>query len=83
MTQQNQTQLGKFLREYRGGEGLTQTKLEARLGIKTKGGYISRLESGSIQRPEDNVLQKIAEVTKMSLEDLQAMCRPADPSTLR
>ena len=69
-----QTELGVFLRRFRAENNVTQTKLEE--DLKAKSGYISKLESGAIQRPEDRVLTKLAAATGRRLEDLRAMCRP-------
>src|SRR4051794_34115645 len=57
-----ETHLSRFLRDYRSRHHLKQTVMEGKLEITTKG-YISKLESGVIESPGEEVLQKIAALT--------------------
>jgi len=56
---------GELFRErlalLRKAKGLTQQDLERRIGkVETEGGYISRIETGGIETPPFDVIDKIA-----------------------
>jgi transcriptional regulator with XRE-family HTH domain len=71
-----QTRLGAFIRDTRSGKGHTQAEVEEALGID-KRGYISKLESGVIQRPTDKMLRLLAGYCETEFDTIKAMCETA------
>ena|ERR1700733_199382 len=55
----------------RKGKGLTQQELERRIGkVETEAGYISRLETGGIETPPFEVIDKIARELDVEVVEL-------------
>src|SRR5262249_5333689 len=55
----------------RKAKGLTQQELERRIGkVETEGGYISRIETGGIETPPFEVMDKIAHELDVDIVEL-------------
>src|SRR6267154_1262577 len=66
---------GELFRErlalLRKAKGLTQQELERRIGkVETEGGYISRIETGGIETPPFEVIDKIAHELDVDIVEL-------------
>src|SRR5260370_26670039 len=66
---------GELFRErlalLRKAKGLTQQDLERRIGkVETEGGYISRIETGGIETPPFDVIDKIAHELDVDVVEL-------------
>jgi transcriptional regulator with XRE-family HTH domain len=69
--------LSTALRAWRTYRGLSQTQLAVQAGFGLNGrAHISSIESGKIQRPEDETLDKITAVLGLEAEDLRSGCMP-------
>lgn len=69
------TRAGDLFRErlalLRKAKGLTQQELERRIGkLETEAGYISRVETGAIETPPFDVMDKIARELDVELVEL-------------
>jgi transcriptional regulator with XRE-family HTH domain len=51
--------------------GITQHELETRIGkVETEAGYISRIETGGIETPPFEIIDKIVKVLDVKVEEL-------------
>jgi len=64
------TKLGKHLKKIRESLGLTLRKVEESTGISN--GYINQIETGHVKQPSPRYLYKLAELYKVSYEELCA-----------
>jgi len=60
--------LGELLKVGREGQGFTLRQVEEATGVSNA--YLSQLENGKIKRPSANVLYKLAQIYKMTLDEL-------------
>ena len=75
-----QTPLGKLLKDARLRSRISQAQLAETIGISRP--FLSQLESGRYLQPAPGVLQRIAEVLDVSLDDLHALTGYTAPSGL-
>jgi transcriptional regulator with XRE-family HTH domain len=62
--------LGKYLKQVRGTLGLTLRGVESATSRAVTNGYLSQIESGTIQQPSPRVLHHLAEVYGIDYGDL-------------
>ena len=61
-------QLGQTIKRLRTQRGLTQAQLAERAGISQP--YLSQLEAGAKERPAVQIVQKLAQVLGVKIENL-------------
>lgn len=71
--------LGDYLKKSRGLTGLSLRKVEAQTQISN--GYLSQIESNTVDRPSPNVLFKLSEVYGIDYSDLMKRAGHHVPST--
>ncbi len=77
---QQQTPLGKLLKDARVKARISQAQLAETIGISRP--FLSQLESGRYLQPAPDILQRIAEVLRISREDLYALTGYTAPTGL-
>lgn len=75
-----ETPLGRLLKDARVKAGLSQAQLAETIGISRP--FLSQLESGRYLQPAPDILQRIADVLEISREDLYAITGYTFPSGL-
>lgn len=68
--------VGDIVRAWRDVRGLTVTELAQRSGMSK--GYISQIEHNKIKRPNNNILEKLADALEVTVLDLITRRRPSD-----
>lgn len=71
------TKLGKHLKKIRESLGLTLRKVEEKTGISN--GYINQIETGHVKQPSPRYLFKLAELYKVSYEELCELAEYLQP----
>jgi transcriptional regulator with XRE-family HTH domain len=69
--------LGQVLKDARARRGLSLRDVEGRTGVSN--GHLSLLESGAVQRPSPNLLQKLAEHYEISYSLLMELAGYRSP----
>lgn len=80
MNQSQAPGLGQWLRERRQEAGIGTTELAKRTGINDA--TITRIEQGTIARPDPRKLSRIADALELNLADVYAMAGYATPTGL-
>lgn len=68
------TALGTFVRAFREQQGWSQAKLQTELGHHRRQ-YVSKVETGAIQRPDDQFFDALAKLTNKPREELEELAR--------
>lgn len=74
--QPSSTALGQLLKYRRDQAGLTQQQLEAQLDAGPS--YVSKLETGRLRMPAEDVIAKLADFLDKSVDEIRRLCESND-----
>jgi transcriptional regulator with XRE-family HTH domain len=67
------TALGDFVRKLRKEKGWSQKELDEKLGLKNRPGYVSKIETGTLQKPDDDFFVALARLVAKPIDDLKEL----------